>query len=295
MILLLFKIKTLQISSALFFEILITLRGNLAYFFAAIALLFMNYFFEILKWNILSRQIEARSFRSSTIEVLRGLRMGLLTPFMMGDFLGRSIDFKRENRAEAMALNMFNSACQTYTAIVFGCLALLLWGNLATDGLKKLLILPGIFLIVSTFLGLFFVLKIKFSWHFLTRVKFLKPYVEVSRMDLKLSNVLRIKVLMISFGRTLVYNLQFWFFYMSLGVDLPKAIVFIGVNLMLLVKTVGGGLNVYGDLTLREFISVHFFGIYHANGGLILIATFVVWFVNIFLPVIIGLFVKPKI
>lgn len=295
MILLLLKIKTLQISSALFFEILITLRGNLAYFLAAIALLFLNYFFEILKWNLLSSQIEARSIRDSTIEVLRGLRVGLLTPLMIGDFLGRSIDFKKENRAEAMALNMFNSACQTYTAIVFGCLAFLIWWNVATDVLKNLLIFPSILLMVSTFLGLFFVLKIKFSWHFLAKVKFIKPYLEASKMDMKLSNVLRIKILVLSFGRTLVYNLQFWLFYISLGVDLPKVIIFIGVNLMLLVKTVGGGLNVFGDLTLREFISVHFFGIYHENGGLILIATFVVWLVNIFLPVIIGLLIKPKL
>jgi hypothetical protein len=295
MILLLLKIKTLQISSALFFETLITLRGNLAYFLAAIALLFLNYFFEISKWNLLSTQIEARSFRDSTIEVLRGLRVGLLTPFMIGDFLGRSIDFKKESRAEAIALNLFNSACQTYTAIVFGGMAFLFWWNLSTDGLKNLLIFPNILLIISTFLGLFFVLEIKLSWHFLVKVKIIRPYLEESKMDIKLSNVLRMKVLMLSFGRTLVYNLQFWLFYISLGVDLPKVIIFIGVNLMLLVKTVGGGLNVFGDLTLREFISVYFFGIYHVNGGLILIATFVVWLVNIFIPVIIGLFIKPKL
>jgi len=117
LILLCLKIRDLDVSKASLFAILHTLSGNLGYFFAAIALLFLNYFLEIKKWKLLTASIERRTFSEATEDVLRGLRGGIFTPFMIGDFLGRSLGFGKKNRTEAMAVNLFNSVCQTYTAI----------------------------------------------------------------------------------------------------------------------------------------------------------------------------------
>ena len=102
-------------------------------------------------------------------------------------------------------------------------------------------------------------------------------------------------ILLLSLARTMVFNIQFLLFYISFGIQLPFLIIFIGVNLTLLIKTIGGGLNVFGDLTIREFVSINFFGMYHVDVSIILVVTFVVWFINIFLPVLIGFFIKPKL
>ncbi|MBP6620093.1 MAG: flippase-like domain-containing protein [Leadbetterella sp.] len=288
------QITNLTLSKSLLLQIIHTLKGNLAYFLAAIALLFLNYFFEILKWNLLTKQVQARTFRQSTIDVLKGLRAGLFTPLMLGDFLGRSVGFRKENRTEVMALNFFNSVCQTYVTLLFGSAAILFWWIISDGRLHNLLIVPLLIFILVSILGFLFVFRLKISWQFLERINFIKPYLQTSVLGLNISNKFRVGILGLSIARTLVYNVQFWLFYVSLGIHLPILILFIGVNLMLLVKTVGGGLNIFGDLTLREFISINFFGLYHIEGSLILIATFVVWFFNIFLPVLIGFFIKPK-
>lgn len=270
------------------------MKGNLAYFLAAIALLFLNYFFEILKWNLLTKQVQARTFRQSTIDVLKGLRAGLFTPLMLGDFLGRSVGFRKENRTEVIALNFFNSVCQTYGTLLFGSMAILFWWVISEHRLHNLLTVPMLVFTMVSILGLIFVFKLKVSWKFLEKVSIIKPYIQENVLRLEFTNKFRLKILTLSFARTLVYNIQFWLFYISLGIHLPVIVVFIGVNLILLVKTVGGGLNIFGDLTLREFISINFFGLYHVEGSIVLIATFVVWFFNIFLPVLISFFIKPK-
>ncbi len=295
LILLFWQISDLKIEKALFTTLINTLGSNLAYFLGAVALLFLNYFFEVLKWFLLANPIQPKTLRDSTIDVLKGLRVGLLTPLMIGDFLGRSLSFKKENRTAAMASNLFNSICQTYSTLFFGFLAILSWWHLSEGKLKNLLVFPVLIFGICTVLGLFFVFKFRISWSFLGKVHFLKPYINSSEMTLGFNNKFRMSILLLSLARTMVFNIQFLLFYISFGIQLPILIIFIGVNFMLLIKTIGGGLNVFGDLTIREFVSINFFGQYHVDASVILVVTFVVWFINIFLPVLIGFFIKPKV
>lgn len=295
LILLFWQISDLKIEKALFTALLNALRSNLVYFLGAVALLFLNYFFEVFKWFLLANQLEPKNFRESTIDVLKGLRVGLLTPLMIGDFLGRSLSFKKENRTAAMGSNLFNSICQTYSTLFFGFLATLFWWYISDGKLKNLLIFPALIFGIASVLGLFFVFKFRISWRFLGKMSFLKPYINSSETTLGFNNKFRMSILLLSLARTMVFNIQFLLFYIIFGIQLPFLIIFIGVNFMLLIKTIGGGLNVFGDLTIREFVSINFFGLYNVEGSVILVVTFVVWFINIFLPVLIGFFIKPKL
>jgi hypothetical protein len=294
MILLFWQISDLKIEKALFAALLNTLSSNLVYFLAAVALLFLNYFFEVFKWFLLANHLEPKNFRASIIDVLKGLRFGLLTPLMMGDFLGRSLSFQKENRTAAMGSNLFNSICQTYSTLFFGFLSILFWWLISDDKFKKLLFIPGLIFGISTVLGLFFVFKFRISWSFLGKLRFFKPYINSSKTFLGFDNKFRMTILLLSLARNMVFNIQFLLFYISFGIHLPFLIIFIGINLMMLIKTIGGGLNVFGDLTIREFVSINFFGQYKVEESVILVVTFAVWFINIFLPVLIGFFIKPK-
>jgi hypothetical protein len=294
LILLFWQISDLKIEKALFAALLNTLCSNLVYFLAAVALLFLNYFFEVFKWFLLANHLETKNFRDSIIDVLKGLRLGLLTPLMMGDFLGRSLSFKKENRTAAMGSNLFNSICQTYSTLFFGFLSTLLWWLISDDKFKKILFIPVLIFGISTVLGLFFVFKFRISWNFLKKLSFFKPYINSSKTILGFDNKFRMTILLLSLARTMVFNIQFLLFYISFGIHLPFLIIFIGINLMMLIKTIGGGLNVFGDLTIREFVSINFFSLYNVEESVILVVTFVVWFINIFLPVLIGFFIKPK-
>ena len=292
--LLAFQIFRLKRDKEFFKEILDNLSRNIGYFLGAIFLLFPNYFLELWKWQILTSHVEARNKKESLRDILNGLAIGLFTPYMLGDFLGRTASFQSKNKTYVAALNFFNSVCQTYSTIFFGTTAIFLWYLVSENVLKGILLFPSIIMFSISVFGVLFVLKFSFNWKKLQKIKILRPYIKKDFMELDLSTIVRFKILSLSIFRSVIFNLQFVLFYYSFGMILKPALYFIGINLILLVKTIGGGLNIFGDLTLREFVGVNFFGLYNVDESLVLVATFTVWFINIFIPVVGSLFFQPK-
>jgi len=288
------QISGLKIDKEFFKEILEILSRNIGYFLGAIFLLFPNYFLELWKWQILTSHVEPRNKKESLRDILNGLAIGLFTPYMLGDYLGRTASFQSKNKTYVAALNLFNSVCQTYSSILFGSTAIFLWYLVSENALKAILLFPSIIMLSVSVFGILFVLKFSFTWEKLRKIKILRPYLKKDLTELDLSYTLRYKILSLSIFRSLIFNLQFVLFYYSFGMVLKPALYFIGINLILLVKTVGGGLNIFGDLTLREFVGVFFFRLYNVDESLVLVATFTVWFINIFIPVVGSLFFQPK-
>lgn len=254
------------------------------YFALAVGLVIPNYFLEIWKWKLLANQIENRNFNSAKREVLRGLRLGLVTPFMLGDYVGRSISFQKQNRYSAAALNLFNSFTQSWTSLLFGGVALFLLSHSTVLKHTEVVNIFSYLLLITSLIGLVVLLGAKptFSEKF---TNFKSPNLDFA---------LKLKILALSLLRTGIYNFQYVLFYKAFGILLSSTVYFIGVNILLLVKTIGGGLNIIGDLTLREIVSINFFEMYGVDQRLVLIATFTVWFFNVFLPATISLIYKSK-
>ena len=249
-----------------------------------ILLVLPNYYLEITKWKILGRRLENRTFSAAAQEVLRGLKLGIFTPLMAGDYLGRSIGFRQENRLSAVLLNLYNSFTQTWTALLFGSAALLLW---YAREKYNFLLAPLTALSATTLLGAAFLYGIQPAR--LRRWGPAKKYLAAFSLPLPVKN----RVLGLSVCRTVIYNFQYFCFYKAFGLNFDPAVFFIGINVLLLVKTVGGGLNAFGDLTLRELVSIYFFSRYGADERIVLIATFAVWFFSVFAPVLVSIFYSP--
>lgn len=280
--LLLFQISRLDLSAGFIRELAGLIRP--AWILAGVFLVLPNYYLEITKWKILGRQLEDRNFAAAAGEVLRGLKLGVVTPLMVGDYLGRSMDFRKENRFPAVLLNLYNSFTQTWTALLFGGGALFLW---YFQDKAAYLFLPAIIISGAALLSLGFLYGIQPG--ILQKWDVVKKYMAAFSLPLAVKN----RVIGLSVLRSIIYNLQYICFYLGFGITLPPVIFFIGINLLLLVKTVGGGLNILGDLTLRELVSLHFFRLYQVDERIVLMATFAVWLFSVFMPVLIGIFYKP--
>jgi hypothetical protein len=235
-----------------------------------------NYLLEIYKWQILSANVEPRSFQTATKEVLRGLKLGLFTPFMTGDYLGRSMDFGPGKRGNAVLINFFNSITQTWTALAFGSISLFLLQSSVPE-----ILVPAVLLTVFSLFSLALLLGLK--------IRRWKKY--QAALDLPLQ--IKTNVILLSLCRTVSYNLQYFFIFTAFGIEVSIMNLFIGANLLLLLKTVGGGLNALGDLTLRQVVSFYFFGRLGISEDLIFMATFTVWCISIVLPVLWGMAFHP--
>jgi hypothetical protein len=71
-------------------------------------------------------------------------------------------------------------------------------------------------------------------------------------------------------------------------VNVPIYVLLVGVGIIFLTKTLISILNALGDLSIRELTSIYYFGFFGANFIAVSSATFMIWLVNILLPIIIG-------
>jgi hypothetical protein len=269
--------------------------SNNYFIFLGILLLIPNYFLESLKWKLLTEAIHKRNLRQAFKDVIAGLIGGLFTPLMLGDFLGRSFRFPIRKQKTVVMMNVFGSICQTYAALFFGFLSLFCWKHSEVRTFPEILTFLLWALLMSCILGIIILfadqitLKTTSKWKifvYLNKYLIYFPYI---------SFFVRFQVLFLTFCRTLIYIIQYAIIYKAFGIELAFLSLFIGVNLTLLVKTVGGGLNVIGDLSLRQIVGLYFFTPLGVDPAAILFSNLFVWLINIFFPVFFGtLFFKME-
>jgi hypothetical protein len=224
-----FYLQDLEVLKGLLFK-------NWYFLLIAIILLSLNYSLEASKWMILTSSFENRNFKTALKDISNGLFIGLFTPFMVGDFVGRSFNFNSKNRASALAANVFNSICQTYTAIFFGTIALILWLYNFKVPYRSFIEIITVLLVFTSFTGFLFLLNFKLSWSFIKSLKLLRFFFGNQVTDLKIDRPARLKVLFLTFGRNMVYNIQFYLVYKFFGLNVEAILAFIGINFLFLIK-----------------------------------------------------------
>lgn len=252
--------------------------------------LIVNYLLEAIKWQLLTKKVAKRSISVALKEVLVGLSAGILTPFMVGDFIGRTWNFK--NKKEAVILNIYNSFIQSFTAIAFGWCSLMVW-KYSLLHYPKIFDFLGFALGIAIIVGFLFLFLNDYKFLKLFRIDFLKKYLDV--FDL-LSQAIKFQVLGLALLRNVFFVLQYLLVFWWLGeLKVEIMVLLVGINLLLLVKTIGGGLNILGDISTRQLFGLYFFGQFSIAPEIILSTTLFVWIFNIFVPALVGVFlIKNK-
>ncbi len=255
---------------------------NVKYIIIAFGLVFVNYFFEIKKWQLLVKNLEQRDYLAATKDILLGSAAGLITPFMLGDFAGRTHSFSTQNTPKALILNAFNSFSQTWVAMTMGLLALIIHQNKVPLTFLKnnFLIGFGCFCFVSLILLLHTSVKKKLGSFLPERLQKIL-LVDIS-MNVKLS------VIILTICRNFTYVIQYTLLFAAMSINLDFQTIFTGISLVLFAKTLGLGLNVLGEISIRSILSVQFFENYGVSSVNILSITFVIWIFNVILPAFIG-------
>lgn len=80
----------------------------------------INWGTEAVKWKILAAPLEYLNYRKALLSTLSGTAVSNVIPFRMGDYLGRMIFFKPENRIPAVFNSILGSSAQLMAALMFG-------------------------------------------------------------------------------------------------------------------------------------------------------------------------------
>lgn len=261
-------------------------------FWLVIVFVFVNWGLEARKWQVLMQVLQPISFITAFKSVLCGVTFSLNTPNRMGEYGGRILFVEEGKRIKSITLSVAGGMAQLIITMLMGCFGLAyLMLNSKTSG--NLMGISAFWLhtffygsTAGTLIFIFFFFRMEWLIKLLQKL----PY---SNRFLKYINVLEtfdakilLRLLSISFFRYIVFVLQYIFMLQLLQVEQNMWTGLWIITVMFWILAIIPSFAI-ADLGIRGTVAKTLFS-YSSNTLGILTATFGIWFVNLFIPALIG-------
>ena len=242
-----------------------------------LALLPLNIGLEAYKWKVILKPIQAKSIWNSAKIILSGRSLNVISPFDIGDIFAKYMGTTPAQRRQTVGGVLIDRFSQLVPTLTIGVVSVI---YLIDKGFSIPL---GPFLLAAGITGVLVALTLILVWIYQEKIK---DYVMLVGLVSPLSFL---QIFGSAFLRYSVFTLQFLCVFWWLGSELPVAILILGIGWIFLIKTVVPNMSVLGDLVKRELSAALFFSFFTDDLGAVMLASFVVWIVNIVLPAITGL------
>ena len=244
-----------------------------------------NWFCEVLKWNILQRKIGGDGWLTDIKSVFSGVSLSVFLPNRMGEYIGRLLYLKNEKRVSGTLLTLVGGFAQFIATVGFGFLAWMSYLNSEVE-LSFVFRFWSIFafaVVVLSILLIYFQIGLFYS--FLSNIKYLKKYkTELLGMQ-SLPKSILFSVLFISLLRYCIFTFQYFLALSVFADNILFSQVWSSISLIFLVQS-AIPVPVIVDIGVRGNVALFFLGSY---GNMeVLSSTFLIWFINIVLPALLG-------
>lgn len=287
----LFKLLKNKVEPIDFEQKITLLQSNVWLFFIVLIFMPLNWTIELKKWRFLLLRHQFMTYWQSVQSLLLGILLSLLTPNRTGELAGRLLHVEKENRWQVFYINLICSFAQLSTTFFCGLLALIYWRM----ELQQLLQIDSNLILIGSIGGFLLLVYIYISSKRLFRfLSFLNQKLR-SKADLisfSLSDRLRLNFF--SLMRYGVFVLQFDILLMILNPTLTitdaSAMVALIYMLAAIVPTAW-----ISDLPIRTSIAYLVLELFGFSGLSGLMASVLLWLINLLIPALIGLSVLPKV
>lgn len=255
-------------------------------------LIFMpvNWLLEIIKWNTLVTRFQTFGIKKSTLSVLSGVSMAIMTPGRIGEYGGRLIGVDSENRPKAILANLISSLSQNIINIGLGLVMALFFFNTYME-IQQGVFLSLVFastLIVSVLLLAFFrVDLIDGLLAYLPQYKWVMKVRGSVSSFATVDNKTLFFILGLSFVRYSVYLSQYVLLIFFFGVTDQLVPAILGVSTLFFLQSnlpLPPALSVFA----RGEMAIYLWSVFTTNVLGIVAATFSLWIINLVVPAIIG-------
>lgn len=275
-------------------------ENNILLLFLILFLMFVNWSIETVKWQKLIQQIENINFVKSFKAVWLGVNVGTLTPNRVGEFAGRILVLKPENRKRGTMLTIFGDLSQFITTMCLGIIAYaIIVINFSDIILNNHIIRIFIYTITLAlfFSSLFIYFKINNIIAFVSKFKKLNKYISKYIDKFEITNALKIKTLLFSFLRYIIFCFQFYLALKFFNVDISLINTYIACCAVYISVTILPNIAL-AELGYRLSFSILFFGLFTDKISFISLASLIIYIINVALPAFVGgffIFKKDKI
>lgn len=227
---------------------------------------------------------------------MAGVSFTMLTPNRMGEFLGRVLFIPDGSRIRAATLMVLSSLSQLVVTLLCGVGGVLLlmmlspeikaqtlgWSNLLVNAL-----LYGSFLVII--IGLFIYFNIGWLIRQIEKLPAFTKYAYYMHVIGEIHYLELLKILSISIIRYSVFLIQYALVFRFFEVGIPILPLVAGTATMFLMLAIIPTIALV-ELGIRGQVSLFVFGLFSNNSLEILVATAVIWIINIIFPAVAGSF-----
>ena len=277
-----FKIKD---NFILNFHQIVTKDINFTLLWTAILLMFLNWGTEAVKWRYSIKKIQKISITKAIQCTVTSITMGLITPNRIGEIPSRAILLNRNLFKELTLKTMVASFSQMLITLLFGAIGLLITNKYFNIEIDTSILIAGFtFIILFTFLVYFKVSKLAKLLHsvnYFREREIFKALSDFSYQEL-------VNLLLFSFLRYFIFTVQFYLVLTAFGVSLnsfnnimliPVCFMFASFIPTILISEIG----------VRGAVAVIVFGTISNFELEIIIASILLWMINVALPALIGI------
>lgn len=268
-VLLVYNIKTASLLAA--FSIITKTKTWVIIFLTSAIALFLaaNLTIETAKWHLLVSQYGG-SFKNSFKQVLGGIAGGFVSPNRIGDPFTRSYMLPPKFRVRGLLPATFCSFSQLLATAIFGSLALIHISSSTLPGIFKLAISQLIIVALAAIL-----------------IWFAMRFFENRIGKLRMSRALL--VVGLSLIRYFVFCTQLWLIFLLFSPSIRFEPMFFAVALTFLANAAIPSFS-FTELGVRAAGASLFFPMFGIDATLAALATILLWFVNMMIPAIPGMF-----
>jgi len=247
----------------------------------SILLVIPNIYLAFLKWKITLKTLSIASSRSMRVQsFFAGIVTGLVTPNMIGNFLGRFYYFNRSHRIQITLFTLISNFGQFVSTITFGWIAVLaLGGFLSIEFSDNYTIGVGL-LLIGSYLSFFFI------ENFALRFRKKRYFLEFKSVLMNAKSY-RLKILGLSGLRFLIFTLQYSIMIYAFGEELNLTLIF-AIWQVYLITMVFPSL-ILGKIGIKEIVGIAILGALGVNEFAVIFTSLIIWFVNTCFPALVGL------
>ncbi|MBS1662444.1 MAG: flippase-like domain-containing protein, partial [Bacteroidetes bacterium] len=256
-----------------------------------VALMPVNWGIEARKWQLALRSIERVSFPNAMKAIFTGVTLASFTPNRMGEYLGRILYIKDGHRISAISLTIACSIAQLLVTVIIGLggILYLKWApHVSLAGLDVLLnillVITPILLVSLTFI------YFRLSWvaNLLAKVPLARKYAEYIKVLQNFDATILLRILFLSFGRYIVFIIQYSLIFPVFGVGLGFGQVLGGISVVFLIMAVVPTFTFLTELGFRWEASIQVLELFSSNMVGVFAASFAIWLINLIIPALVG-------
>lgn len=276
-------------------QVVRAIRGPLQWkLWLVIALMPLNWGIEARKWQLALRPIGGIPFRDAFRAIFTGTTMASFTPNRMGEYLGRILYIREGHRVASISLTIVCSIAQLLITLVVGLVGLLYLRQaphraISTLSFPALWLNIIITLVVVVVIGLT-ILYFRLNWivGILGKIPGMTKYLPYIKVLENFHATILLRILFLSFGRYIVFIIQYGLVFPVFGVLLSVGQLWSGMGVVFLVMALVPTITLLTELGLRWEASIQVLELFSANTIGIFAASFAIWLINLIIPALIG-------